>query len=216
MTQTVKEVFKSLLRACGLEVVRYTPEQKDLVKATPGLRYRDLLIQKAITLPGGQISLAEARFLLQLVRNLESHGPIIEVGTLFGWSARLMACHKSDARELITVDNYSWNPLHLSSDMHFRVTQQVLAEAVDTFHVRQLRVDKDDFYRTYKGEAPALVFLDAIHTYEATKADILWAKHIEAGVVCGHDYREAECPGVVKAVDEFGGPRELVQSLWVL
>jgi hypothetical protein len=78
-----------------------------------------------------------------------------------------------------------------------------------------MRIDKNDFYSAYAGDTPALVFFDAVHTYKEVRADIDWAKNVKAVVICGHDYNK-EYPGVVKAVDEFGGPRDLVETLWVL
>ena len=60
-----------------------------------------------------------------------------------------------------------------------------------------------------------MVFIDADHSYEETRKDIEWAKRIKAGLICGHDYKEG-CAGVIRAVDELGGVREKVESLWVL
>jgi hypothetical protein len=211
-----KKVLRTLIRVCGFEFIRYTPEQRHFLGLNPNLRYRDFLIQEALAFREGEINLAEARFLSALIRDLKDTGPIIEVGTLFGWSTRIMTCQKSEDRELVTVDNYSWNPLGLQPDIHFCITEKILSEAMQRFKVRQVRMDKDDFYTSYHGSAPALIFFDAIHTYQATKADILWAKHVNARVVCGHDYNKEKYPGVVEAVNEFGGPREVVETLWVL
>lgn len=44
--------------------------------------------------------------------------------------------------------------------------------AVQSKQVEQLRMDKADFFSSYNGPAPSLVFLDAIHNYEHTKLDI--------------------------------------------
>jgi hypothetical protein len=57
------------------------------------------------------------------------------------------------------------------------------------------------------------VFLDAIHTYEETAADIAWAKKVNASIICGHDYYDV-FPGVIQAVDEVGGPKCLAGTLW--
>ena len=83
-------------------------------------------------------------------------------------------------------------------------------------NVHQINSDKNEFYRTYQDASPSLVFLDAVHTYEETKADILWAKHLNTKIICGHDYHKESHPGVVRAVDESGGPKKLVETLWVL
>ncbi len=56
----------------------------------------------------------------------------------------------------------------------------------------------------YEGRQFDLVFIDADHSYEATKADIdAWLPLVRVGgVICGHDYGIARYPGVRKAVDE--------------
>jgi len=216
MKHMAKKILRKLVRACGFELVRCTPQQRSCLRSNQGLHYRDFVVQEAVALPVGEISLAEARFLGNLVRDLKTDGPVIEVGTLFGWATRVMALQKSKDRELITIDDYSWNPLGLSPDMHFRITEQVLSEAIGKFNVRQIRMDKNDFYSSYAGETPALVFFDAVHTYEEVRVDIDWAKNVNAVVICGHDYNSKEYPGVARAVDEFGGPRDVVETLWVL
>jgi hypothetical protein len=86
---------------------------------------------------------------------------------------------------------------------------------VETGHVERVRMDKSEFYRTYRGPRPAMVFLDAIHDYEGTKEDIAWARRYGAGIIAGHDYCDA-FPGVRQIVDESGGPRELGGTVWVL
>lgn len=169
-------------------------------------------LESAIRLPVGQISLAEARFLGTMIAALQSRGPIVEIGTLFGWSTRVMVLYKEPWRELITVDDFSWNPLGLSPDAHARCTLATLEEAIRELNVRVVRQHKSDFYRSYHGATPSLVFLDAVHSYEETKKDIDWARQVNARIVCVHDYA-SEHPGVVRAVDEAGGPKDLVQTL---
>jgi hypothetical protein len=99
--------------------------------------------------------------------------------------------------------------------VHEALTSQILNYLVQTGHVERIRMDKDEFYRTYQGPAPSMVFLDAMHDYEATKRDILWASRVGAKIIAGHDYCE-EFPGVIQVVKEFGGPRKLGGSVWAL
>jgi predicted O-methyltransferase YrrM len=49
-----------------------------------------------------------------------------------------------------------------------------------------------------------LVYIDADHSYESCKEDILlWSPKVKiGGIICGHDYT-LENPGVIKAVDEL-------------
>lgn len=169
----------------------------------------------ALTLPVGQIHLDEARFLGGLVAGLSGPGAIVEIGTLFGFSTRVMTLFKSPDRELITVDDYSWNPLALPPLLHRRCTAAALTEAVQSSNVRLVCGDKAQFYAEYSGPPPALVFLDAVHTYDETKRDIDWARRVHAGIVCVHDYGP-DHPGVLHAVDEAGGPKTLVRTLAIV
>lgn len=152
----------------------------------------------------------------KLVRESRKYpGPIIEVGTLVGITTTNMALAKTPEQKIITVDVYCWNPWGLSPDTHEALTAQMLAYLTATGHVERIRQDKNEFFRQYRGMAPSMVFLDAMHDYEETKKDIQWAKQIGAKIIAGHDYCDA-FPGVKQIVDECGGPRELGGTVWVL
>ncbi len=72
-------------------------------------------------------------------------------------------------------------------------------------------------------EAADVVYIDAIHTYEAVKKDIsMWFDKVKnGGYIGGHDYQE-KFPGVVKAVDEFckekklGSPQKFIDNSWLV
>lgn len=154
--------------------------------------------------------------LRSLVRESAAYpGPIIEIGTLLGVTATHMALAKQPEQKIITVDNYCWNPWHLPGDQQFALTRQVLLYLIESGHVEQIRMSKDDFYQSYAGPAPSLVFLDAWHTYEETKKDIEWAQRIGAKLIAGHDYCD-QFPGVIQIVEECGGPRAQNGWVWVL
>jgi hypothetical protein len=179
--------------------------------------YRARVIKQAlIDMTRGEITFSEANFLKEIVGSIETPGTIVEIGTLFGKSTLAIASSKSPECELITVDNYSWNPLGLPGDIHFEITQHLLADAIEKYSVKSLNLDKADFFIKYKSLSPSIVFLDAIHTYDETKKDILWAKQTDTKIICGHDYDKVRHPEVVKAVDEFGGPSKVIESLWIL
>jgi hypothetical protein len=184
-------------------------------RAVRAVARTDDWVSKALTLPVGQISLGEARALGGLVAGLKQPGPIVEIGTLFGWSTRVMVLFKEPERELLTVDSYVWNPLSLPSQRHERATGEALDEAVQRYNVRLINRDKAAFYASYAGPPPAFVFLDAIHSYEETRKDIDWARRVQAKTICLHDYSPKH-PGVMRAVDEAGGPRQQFESLAVL
>jgi predicted O-methyltransferase YrrM len=166
----------------------------------------------------GQATLdeSEQNLLRDLVGQASQHrGPIVEIGTLIGATTTRMALWKSPQQRIITVDNYCWNPWRLPPELHYALAAQVLFSVVASGQVEQVRMDKCEFFRTYRGPAPALVFLDAWHTYEETKIDIEWARGMGASIVCGHDYCQ-QFPGVIQVVDEFGGPAQLRGSVWSL
>jgi hypothetical protein len=164
----------------------------------------------------GTLSEEELAFLEELIRATNDlSGPIVEIGTLFGLATVQLAVWKAPGRRIITVDDYSWNPWGLNRRAHALLTSRVLHALTRSGEVTPLVMEKKDFYRSFKGERPSLVFLDAVHTYEETMADIAWAKRIGAQTVSGHDYSD-EFPGVKQAVDESGRLARLVGSLWVL
>ena len=123
--------------------------------------------------------------------------------------------NKRKSVKLITVDDYSWNSLGLPYDKYFDLTNKLLDNEIKNENVEQINIDKNIFYETYNGPTPALVFLDANHSYEETKKDIIWSKKVKAEIICGHDYC-SDFPGVIQVVDEMGGYEKLVNSLWVL
>jgi predicted O-methyltransferase YrrM len=179
-------------------------------------QYKTRLIRKIFAEKvTGEITLMESKFLGEIVRNIGDDGPIIEIGTLFGRSTLTIAENKNKFQKLITVDNYSWNPIKLSPENHFAFTKFILSEAISDFNVEQLKMDKNIFYENYNGNTPEMVFFDAVHSYIETCKDILWAKKIKAKVICGHDYSEKSL-GVKEAVNEFGGLKSKSGTLWVL
>ena len=159
---------------------------------------------------------AEAAFLARLVREAGSGGPIVEIGTLFGDSTAVLLTNRAAGQPVLSVDSYSWSPLELPHALHREVTAARFADLVRSGELRLLAQDKDRFYETYSGPAPALVFFDAVHTYDATMRDIAWARRAGARIICGHDYSAGAHDGVRRAVDECGGVAELVGTLWRL
>jgi hypothetical protein len=95
-------------------------------------------------------------------------------------------------------------------------TRMALRDAIETQNTKVLDMDTEAFYRGYAGPPPALFFCDANHAYEAVKADLGWARKVGADIICGDDYDPVLHKGVVRAVDELGGPRALVDGLFVI
>jgi hypothetical protein len=144
----------------------------------------------------------------------ELPGPIVEIGTLYGYTTGWMAQWKKADKKIVTVDNYCWNPWGLSSESHKLFTARFLEYLVHRGEVEMVDMDKGAFYESYRGPAPSRGFLDADHGYEQTRKDIQWARSIGAKIISGHDY--CDVFGVVRAVEEAGGRCAGAASLWVL
>ena len=209
----------AVLRPTGLQIAWYSGADRRTADALrrqgAKLRYRDLQFFRGITAPG-HITIEEARFLADLAQASAPDRPIVEIGTLFGFSTLVLARAKHPGQRLITVDNYCWNPLGLPPDAHARATAAVLQDAVKTQNVEVVRADKDDFYRAYAGSPPALFFCDADHAYEPTLRDLRWARDAGADIICGHDHHPLRHPGVVRAVSDLGGAGEIRGTVFVL
>ena len=128
-------------------------------------------------------------------------GPIVEFGTLFGLTTRLIAAKAGAKLGVITVDNFSWNPFGLPPALHEAFTRKILRTELDEGRVSLIVADSDAFRAEYSGCVPSMVFLDADHSYGAVRDEIAWAKKLGVPLICGHDYGNPLF-GVTRAVDE--------------
>ena len=216
----MKSAIHSLVGLTGYELCKLNEYEIALRQQWPmngqTINYKDTQLIKGVAAPG-HITIEEAKFLSELVRSTDPDDAIVEIGTLFGFSTLVMTLAKAPAQPLVTVDNYSWNPLGMSSLAHRIATASLLEDAQQHWNVSVRHADKDEFFREFEGSQQiGLFFCDADHNYEATKADLLWAQKVGAKIICGHDYHPVNHKGVTQAVDELGGPRGLVGSLFVL
>lgn len=143
-------------------------------------------------------------------------GPIIEIGTLFGWTTQLIASFKSPEKQLITIDNFCWNPFRIPANDHRVVTRRTLHYCLQHCRTSIFDGTAQQFYDSYQGPTPSMVFIDADHSYQAVKADIAWANQLGVPVIAGHDYQPRLHQVVVKAVDEhFQGCLDVFGSVWI-
>lgn len=138
---------------------------------------------------------------------------IVEVGTLFGLTAREMANGVVGGR-VIAVDNFTWNPFGLPAAVHEDFTRRILRGST----VELWKMDSAAFRTKAKALGRIdMVFFDADHRYEAVKAELLWAKAAGISQICGHDYGNPNpLFGVTRAVDEVFGKEnvEVVGMCW--
>lgn len=204
--------------------IKYVRDGYRAIRGKPPKYTTDLsTIQEAISvlrppleLQNNSVSEIEWQLLQKLVEeSVQYPGPIVEIGVLAGRTTQRLAVHKAAHQKILAVDNFCWNPWGLSPDEQWTLVTHALNYLVTTNHVEIRRIDKNEFFDVYDGPAPSLVFLDAVHDYEETKKDILWAQRAGAKIISGHDYGP-NFPGVVQIVDEMGGPYELTGTVWRL
>jgi hypothetical protein len=185
------------------------------------LRHRSQVLRFLQTLSGqqrlmkGAVAEKEVPLLMELVRMAEAiPGPIVELGTLFGYSTQCIAVAKSPGKQLITVDNFGWNPIGLSSAHHRELTLGNLRYLIEKCNTSLFEGTSGAFFKTYKEERPSMVFIDADHGYAGVLEDIRNAQAMKIPLIVGHDYSEG-WPGVMRAVKEsFGEPYRRMGTLW--
>lgn len=163
---------------------------------------------------GGTVDTIEFNALIELAKMASYfEGPIVEIGTLFGFSTQALALGKRPDQMLLTVDAFVWNPIGIPQWRHYEMTRKNLEFLIRTQNVHLIPLSNENFYSAYTGEAPAMVFIDADHSYEAVSKDIQWAKQVGSKIICGDDF----CwEGVRQAVKEnFGTQFELRGDAWV-
>lgn len=136
---------------------------------------------------------------------------VVEVGTLFGLTARELARQISGGR-VIAVDNFSWNPFGLPSKVHEAFTRRILRGT----KVELVNCSSEDWRKQVNGPID-MIFFDASHRYEDVKAECEWAKAAGIKMICGHDYGNPNPRfGVTRAVDEVFGKDnvEVVGMCW--
>lgn len=150
----------------------------------------------------GSISDDELEALKDLVlKAAQFDGPIIEVGALFGLTTQFISSHKSPDKELITIENFTWNPFFIPPDDHRAFIYRILYDAHRCRNTRVFDGDSSSFYSSYEGVRPSMVFIDADHQYESVLKDLEWACRMKIPIISGHDYSDL-WPGVKKAVNE--------------
>ena len=172
-----------------------------------------------------------AEVVAQLGQKLKRDTVGVEVGSWVGESAAaiLHGQEKSGFGGILyCVDTWEGNP----NDYLGQVVEEAGSEHILSLFLENMDRDiKTERVRAIKGhsvdvannllqsqEQVDFVFIDAGHSYEEVKADILaWAPLLPPhGLLIGHDYCP-QFPGVMQAVDELCGPGTHVPgtNLWV-
>jgi len=140
--------------------------------------------------------------------HLRKGASILEIGSFVGDSTRILIEEISPA-QVVCVD--PWNQqmpgYHVESGNIFATFQQNVMPVAKERRCELYAVPKmsGDFFAsvTDREDSFDLVYIDAIHTYEAVLRDIQGALPLlkAGGTLAGHDYSPTHHPGVVEAAN---------------
>lgn len=139
-------------------------------------------------------------------------GTFVEIGTLFGLTARTVA--EKTAATVVAVDNFCWNPFGLTAVQHEAFARRIVAGS----GVEIVNSDAVAFLETLSRRvdvARTLVFLDGSHAYADVKREIEICKAQGLKTISGHDFGNGRF-GVTRAVREaLGEPDEVCGMCWI-
>jgi predicted O-methyltransferase YrrM len=168
-------------------------------------------IEKALKIKGWMLE-EELEYLATLASESCS---VVEIGSWNGRSSRAIADNLSYDGDLWCVDNWSdggdgeggGREAEREFDLH-------LGEFPSVCKVKMSSLGAARFF-TKTCVRFDLIFIDADHSYESVKADILaWRPLLrEGGVLAGHDFSDA-WPGVQRAVRELIPFFGVVGTIW--
>lgn len=161
-------------------------------------------------------------FYAQAVQALPDGARFIEVGVFEGRSLILAA---QEARRLgkrlrfVAVDHFRGSPemQGIDSVMQGRVREVFeanLRQHGPTADVQVIALDSVQAAERVEDGDAEFIFLDADHSYESVKGDILaWLPKVKpGGILAGHDWHDF--PGVQQAVNELLGGAEVMENCW--
>ena len=136
---------------------------------------------------------------------------MIEVGSYAGESAEMFA-ESGKFSEIVCID--PWQAGYDDADEASRSNMAAAEAAFDRVARRYPRIITKykgtlaEFRKAHPDFCADIVYIDACHTYEGCKADIVEALKLEPKIIAGHDYAHW-CEGVVRAVDEVLGKPQM-------
>jgi hypothetical protein len=156
------------------------------------------------TIPG---NFTFAEIYRDAVRNVPIGGVLVEVGVWKGRSAAFMAVEIANSRKNLAfhcVDLWEATPIP-ASDYEAASFEEFKKTMTPAQGLYQAHISPSDVAASlFRDRSVDFVFIDADHSYEAVRRDILaWLPKVKVGgTLAGHDY-EPYYPGVIRAVDEL-------------
>lgn len=132
---------------------------------------------------------------------------VVEIGSYVGDSTKVFAMNFD---KVIAIDPWE-NGYDDSDASSYQYEMSIIESQFDKLlkdfpNIKKMKMTGDSAVQFFEDESIDMVYIDAIHTYEAVRQDLLnwYPKVKKGGIISGHDYQES-FPGVIKAVNEFLG-----------
>ena len=152
-----------------------------------------------------------------IINSLPNNAHIVEVGVWKGCSAAYLAVEAINSNKNIKIDLIDqWIKIGSVEDYSIEEVAQNLNPVIN--YVTLIKSNSIAATSLYEDHSLDFAFIDADHTYESVKKDIMaWLPKIKiGGVIAGHDYCHS-VPGVIKAVNEIFSDKVnyLGRSWWI-
>lgn len=145
---------------------------------------------------------------------------IIEVGCYEGRSTRALADNTSGI--IHAVDPWNGKQQYYGGEIHQNGDNTTYSKfhcnLADHINSGRVKIHRQNFHEFSLplGEYADLVFIDAIHEYNALIYDCARANAMlaQGGIIAGHDYSDSYWPEVKKFVDEFYPDKQVEDTIW--
>jgi len=161
---------------------------------------------------------------MYLLKNTPENGTFVELGTWKGRSTTFLVTEMINQKRSIdfyAVDLFENDP-NISDKKEidaYGKTFSILEEYIkNTKHISEYYTtivsNSSEAANKFKDNSVDTIFIDAGHTYNAVKSDIVsWLPKIKiGGIIAGHDYRKSWKNDVIKAVNEILGTPDFVEN----
>ncbi len=176
------------------EILLPTPRDRQIERKAP---------QKQAITGAGKLHVMQSLF------DSNVPGAVAELGVYQGGSAKVLAFAFPD-RPCLLFDTFEGIPFKGESDTHdvgeFSASMEEVRAALEGYpNVTFVKGVFPDTASPYKDLRYAFVYLDA-DQYQSTKdgLEFFWPRMSPGGIIALDDYRWPQCPGVEKALLEFG------------
>jgi beta-1,4-mannosyl-glycoprotein beta-1,4-N-acetylglucosaminyltransferase len=160
----------------------------------------------------GWFSKDDIEFYKCVVDQFDSPSHFVEVGSYKGKSTVCLAVEILNQNKDIKIDCVDiWEPNLMYKDLTLQEFMYNIAPVKDI--ITPIKMTSEDAAKCYADQSIDFVFIDADHSYEAVKKDIMlwWPKVKKGGVIAGHD---EYFPEVKEAVTKIFDNYVVVGSCW--